>query len=155
MPRYIAMVSIFWTKRLLMDSRLPISGCPPPWLFPWLRGMIRCPLPQTSHHCLEKPPTTQFIILLLHWNSPRVGFPAAHWGLLMEPKWLGLTLYRFLFWNCFKLLFDSGMSVKALLSEEPANSKRLCRSAGYLWMDSDRGADGGILSLAWKRIHVG
>lgn len=72
----------------------------------------------------------------------------------MEPKWPGLTLYRFLFWNCVKLQFDSGMSVKGLMSEEPANSKRLCCSARYLCMDSDRGAVRGILSLAWMGICV-
>lgn len=127
---YIAVASIFWAW--LMDSQIPISDrAAPPLpasLYQWLRGTIRCPLSQTSHHCLEKPPTTQFIILLLHWNSPRVGFPAAHWGLLMEPKWPGLALQRFLFWNCVELLFDSGMTVKEVMNEAPENSEELCCS---------------------------
>lgn len=127
---YIAEVSIFWAWLMLMDSQIPVSGLTgppalPACLYQWQRGTIRCPLAQTSLHCLEKPPTTHFIILLLHSNSPRVGFSAAHWGLLMEPKWTGLTLL----WNCVELLFDSGVSVKEVTSEAPANSEELCCSA--------------------------
>lgn len=87
----------FLRRLMLMDSQIPISGWQssalPARLYQERSDVAALP-PQTSLYCFQKPPITNFIILLLRWNSPSIGFPAAWWGLLMEPKRPGLSHCR-------------------------------------------------------------
>lgn len=58
-------------------------------------------------------------------NSPRVGFPAAHRGVLTEPKQPGLRLRRLMFGIVSSYYLIPGMSAKEVTTDAPANSEGL------------------------------
>lgn len=114
--------------RLMLDFQISISGRQSPT---WLSLIENYQMPtvskssslfaKTSHHSVHY----SFTALKLSQS----GIPCCPLRPVDRTKMAGPHTAEIFVWNCVKLLFDSGMSVKEVTSEAPANSEELCFSA--------------------------